>query len=134
MDSRTLANFYVSLRNIPSANVVVLDKVPNSEVISVDEFRSRILIPLLAELDRRKISNHIQCITYSCDFPTAIDITNDIKPLGKLPIYMTARASINALTYFYALVQASSPHYIQLQANGYARREMDAFFSNPLGV
>ena len=133
MDSRTLANLYVSLRNIPAANVVVLDKVPNSEVISVDEFRSKILIPLLAELDRRKISNHIQCITYSCDFPTAIDITNDIKPLGKLPVYITARASINALTYFYALVQASSPHYIDLQANGYARREMDAFFSNPLG-
>ncbi|MDX1926719.1 MAG: hypothetical protein SFV81_09385 [Pirellulaceae bacterium] len=133
MDSRTLANFYISLRNIPAANVVVLDKVPNSEVISVDEFRSRILIPLLAELDRRKISNHIQCITYSCDFPTAIDITNDIKPLGKLPIYFTARASINALTYFYQLVQASNPLYIQLQANSYARREMGAFFNNPLG-
>ena len=26
-----------------------------------------------------------------------------------------------------------APIYIQLQANGYARREMDAFFSNPLG-
>jgi hypothetical protein len=133
MDSRTLANFYVSLRNIPAANVVVLDKVPNSEVISVDEFRAKILIPLLFELDRRKISNHVQCITYSCDFPTAIDITNDIKPLGKLPVYFTARASINALTYFYALVQASNPNYIQLQANCYARRDMGAFFDNPLG-
>jgi hypothetical protein len=134
LDSRTLANHYVLLRNIPAANVVVLDNVPNSEVISVDDFRQKILNPLLLELDRRKVSGHVQCIAYSCDFPTAIDIQADIKPLGKLPIIFTPRASINALTYFYALVQASNPNYIQLQANGFARREMDAFFSNPLGT
>ena len=133
MDSRTLANFYVSLRNIPAANVVVLDKVPNSEVISVDDFRAKILAPLLFELDRRKISSHVQCIAYSCDFPTSVDITTDIKPLGKLPVFFTPRASINALTYFYTLAQAANPNYIQLQANSYARREMDAFFTNPLG-
>lgn len=133
LDSRTLANFYVSLRKIPAANVVVLDKIPNTEVISVDDFRSKILNPLLFELDRRKISSHVQCIAYSSDFPTAVDITTDIKPLGKLPVYFTPRASINALTYFYALAQASNPAYIQLQANSYARREMAAFFTNPLG-
>jgi hypothetical protein len=133
IDSRTLANFYVSLRNIPAANVVVLDKVPNSEVISVNDFRAKILTPLLVELDRRRISNHVQCIAYSCDFPTSIDIKTDIKPLGKLPVFYTPRASINAMTYFYPLVQASNPNYIQLQANGYARRQIDDFFTNPLG-
>ena len=134
LDSRTLANHYVWLRNIPAANVVVLDRVPNAEVISIEDFRAKILNPLLLELDRRKLSNHIQCIAYSCDFPTAIDIQTDIKPLGKLPIYFTGRASINALTYFYAMVQASNPNYIQLNANGYARREIGAFFTNPLGT
>ncbi len=133
IDSRTLANFYVSLRNIPAANVVVLEKVPNTEVISVDDFRAKILTPLLFELDRRKISGHVKCITYSCDFPTAVDITADIKPLGKLPIYFTPRASINALTYFYAWAQTANPSYIQLEANSYARREMEAFFTNPIG-
>jgi len=133
LDSRALANHYVWLRNIPAANVVVLDRVPNAEVISVDDFRTKILNPLLLELDRRKISNHVQCIAYSCDFPTAIDIQTDVKPLGKLPIFFTTRASINALTYFYALVQAANPNYIQLQANGYARREIESFFSNPIG-
>ena len=134
LDSRTLANHYVWLRNIPAANIVVLDRVPNGEVISVDEFRERILSPLLLELDRRKLSNHVQCIAYSCDFPTAIDIQTDIKPLGKLPIFFTGRASINALTYFYTFVQASNPNYIQLTANSYARRDIDAFFTNPLGA
>jgi hypothetical protein len=37
------------------------------------------------------------------------------------------------MTYFYLLVQAANPNYIQLEANGYARRGMDAFFTNPLG-
>ncbi len=133
LNSRTLANFYVSVRNIPAANVIVLDKVPDSEVISVDDFRTKILTPLLFELDRRKISSHVQCIAYSCDFPTAVDIQTDLKPLGELPVFYTGTASINALTYFYPLLQASSPNYIELQSNGYARREIDAFFVNPLG-
>lgn len=134
MNSRTLANFYVALRNIPAANVVVLDRVPKTEVITVDDFRTKILTPLLFELDRRKISGHIQCISYSCDFPTSIDISTDIKPLGKLPVFFTPRASINALTYFYTMVQVGNANYIQLQANNYARREMEAFFTNPLGL
>ncbi len=134
LDSRALANHYVWLRNIPAANIVVLDRVPNAEVISIDDFRQKILAPLLLELDRRKLSNHVQCVAYSCDFPTAIDIQTDLKPLGKLPIFFTSRASINALTYFYQFVQAGNPNYIQLNANSYARREMDAFFTNPLGA
>ena len=36
------------LRQIPSINVVVLDEVPNSEVITVEDFREKILQPLLA--------------------------------------------------------------------------------------
>ncbi len=134
LDSRALANHYISLRNIPAANVVVLDKVPNAEVISVEKFRELILVPLLTELDRRKISNHIQCIAYSADFPTAIDIQTDIKPLGKLPIFYTSRGSLNGLTFLYQFVQASNPAYIQLDANHYARREIDLCFVNPLGT
>ncbi len=133
LDSRTLANHYASLRNLPAANIIVLDRVPKSEVISLAEFRKHILGPLLLEMDRRKLGDHVQCIAYSADFPTAIDIETDIKPLGKLPIYFTSRASINALTFFYASVQANDPGYIQLNANAYARQPIEAFFNNPLG-
>jgi hypothetical protein len=133
LDSRTLANHYIALRNIPAANVVVLDNVPNSEVISIADFREKILQPLLQEIDRRKLGNHIQCIAYSADFPTAIDIQTDLQPLGKLPIFITPRASINALTYFYANVLANDPSYVDLNANKYARRELEAFFTNPYG-
>ena len=57
----------------------------------------------------------------------------DIQPLGKLPIYFTPRASINAATFFYASIQAGDAGYIHLMANAYARQPMDAFFNNPLG-
>jgi uncharacterized protein (TIGR03790 family) len=132
-DSRTLANHYIALRNLPASNVIVLESVPNSEVISVAEFREKILKPLLQEMDRRRLGNHVQCIAYSADFPTAIDIQTDIQPLGKLPVFYTARASINAVTFFYASVQAGDPGYIQPSANAYARQQISSFFNNPLG-
>ncbi len=133
LDSRTLANHFVALRKIPSSNVIVLDNVPNAEVVTVAEFRDKILTPLLKEIDRRRLSNHVQCVAYSADFPTAIDIQSDLKPLGKLPIFITSRASINALTYFFPLTMSADPSYVMLDGNRFARREMSAFFSNPHG-
>jgi uncharacterized protein (TIGR03790 family) len=133
-NSRTLANHYVFLRGIPASNVIVLNDIPNSERISIDEFRRLILSPLLTEIDRRRLSTHVQCISYSADFPTAIDITADVKPLGKLPIFYTNQASINALTFLYSQVQASAPAgYINLEANFYARRPLEHYFTSPGG-
>ncbi|MCA9193979.1 MAG: hypothetical protein KDB03_19540 [Planctomycetales bacterium] len=133
LNSRTLANHYVALRKIPSSNVVVLDDVPASEVISIDDFRDKVLRPLLAEIEKRKIAGNIQCVAYSTDFPTSIDISSDLAALGQLPIVYTKNASINALTYYYAFVLAKDPGFIDLQANFYARRPIDAYFQNPAG-
>ncbi len=131
--SRTIANHYIALRNIPAKNVVVLDNVPNSETASVAEFRERILGPLLAEIDRRGLGGVIHCVAYSADFPTAIDIQEDLKPQGELPIVFTPMASINSLTYFYRWVINGNPSYIGLEANFYARRPLEACFANPIG-
>ena len=43
VSSRTLANHYARLRQIPSINIVVLDSVPDAETISVADFREKIL-------------------------------------------------------------------------------------------
>lgn len=133
LNSRTLANHYVSLRHIPAINVVVLDDVPSSEVIGVDDFRDKILKPLLQELDRRKLLDHIQCVTYSADFPTAINISSDLQEIKDRHQIFTPVGSINALTYLYADVLAKDPSYISLHSNFYARREMENFFTNPSG-
>ena len=133
INSRTLANHFVALRKIPAINVVVLEDVPNSEVVSVEEFRKKILGPLLTELDRRKIRGHIQCVAYSADFPSAIDISGDLKGIENIHQIFTPMGSINSLTYLYAQVLAGDPNYISLTSNFYARREFDNYFSNPGG-
>ncbi len=134
LNSRTLANHFVSLRQIPSVNVVVLDDIPNSEVITVEQFREKILRPLLAELQQRKLLGHIQCVAYSADFPTTIDISDDLKEIKDRHAIYTPVGSINALTYLYALVLAKDPSYISLHANSYARRELAHYFTNPGGT
>ncbi|MFK7738037.1 MAG: hypothetical protein AB8B50_18560 [Pirellulaceae bacterium] len=131
-NSRTLANHYVALRDIPAQNVIVLPEVPNSEVVAVDAFRQRILAPLLEEIDARNLS-HVQCIAYSCDFPTAIDISQDMKQLGKVDKVFTRKASINALTYLFQSTMRAVPNYITLMTNSYARTKIDDYFRNPLG-
>ena len=133
LNSRTLANHYVALRGIPATNVVVLEGVPNSEVVSVADFRDKILRPLLGELERRRIRGHIQCIAYSADFPTAIDVSADLQAVQGLPQLFTPVGSLNGLTYLYAQVLANEPGYISLHSNFYARRPLEAYFANPGG-
>lgn len=134
LNSRTLANHYVSLRHIPAINVVVLEDVPSSEIIGVDDFRDKILKPLLQELDRRKLFDHIQCVAYSADFPTAIDISSDLQELKDRHQIFTPVGSINALTYLYVDVLTKNPSYISLHSNFYARREVENYFTNPCGA
>lgn len=134
LNSRTLANHFVALRHIPAINVVVLEGVPSSEVITVDDFRDKILKPLLQELGRRQLLDHIQCVAYSADFPSAIDISSDLKGIKDRHQIFTPVGSINALTYLYADVLAGNPSYIALHANFYARREIENFFTNPAGA
>lgn len=134
LNSRTLANHFVALRQIPAINVVVLEGVPNSEVVTVEEFREKILRPLIAELERRKIRGHVQCVAYSADFPSAIDISGDLKGIENVHQIFTPVGSINSLTYLYAQVLAGDPSYISLTSNFYARREFENYFSNPGGA
>lgn len=132
-NSRTLANHYVRMRNIPSLNVVVLSQVPSSEVITVEQFRSQILRPLLTEIERRNLHRHVRCITYSADFPTAIDISTDLNPLGNLPKEITPKASISGATYLYRQMLADGAGYVNLGINFYCRRKLEDFFRNPAG-
>lgn len=132
-NSRTLANHYVHLRQIPPCNVIVLEDIPDSEKIPVSAFREKILKPLLQEIDTRKLSGHIQCIAYSTDFPTAIDISEDLASIKDLNLVFTKVASINGLTFLYDFVLRADPSYVTPEANFYARRPMGTFLTNPGG-
>ncbi len=122
LNSRTVANHYSVARNIPSRNVIVLSNVPNSDQITVDQFRELILIPILKEIDSRGLANHIQGIAYSADFPTAIDIQSDLAAIKNRSPYLTPVGSINGLTYLYRMVLAKNPAYIGFESNFFAAR------------
>lgn len=122
-DSRTLANHFAYLRGIPARNVVVLSDIPTANTISVQEFRKRILKPLLEEMDRRALSPHIQGIAYSCDFPTTIDLQKDLEGIESLPKVLTPKGSLNGMTFLYRWVLNMDPAYIAPDSNWYAAYE-----------
>ena len=102
-DSRTVANHYVDLRNIPSGNVVFLREVPGELTISLDDFKSRILLPLLSELNRRRLASQAKVIAYSAGFPTSVDISAHTARLTdpNQKKYQLPTASLTGLTFYY---------------------------------
>lgn len=128
ISSRTIANHYAAARNIPERNVIVLQGVPDSDKITVDQFRELILAPLLETINQRGLTNQIQGIAYSADFPTAIDIQSDIASIPNKSPYLTPVGSINGLTYLYRQVMAKDPSYIGFESNLYAAQPASRLF------
>ncbi len=122
INSRSIANLYCSARNIPSRNAIVLKGVPESDQISVDQFRELILGPVLKEIETRGLAPHIQGIAYSSDFPTAISLGSDMDALQNKSPYMTSVGSINGLTYLFRFVLAKNPSYLGFESNLYCAR------------
>lgn len=131
--SRKIAAVFADLRRIPPGNVVELADVPDAETIDVDVFRNTILIPLLETLKERGLKDQIDCVAYSSDFPTAINVKSDVGD-AKLPRVFTPTASINGLTFLYERVLEKDVRYLQLNSNGYYRRELPPADVKPFTV
>ncbi len=123
VNSRSLANHFCALRNIPFRNVVILKTLPDRDRVTVDEFRELILGPVLREIEARGLTPVIQGIVYSSDMPTSVSIQGDLTELKERSQYLTPVASINGLTYMFRWVQAKNPAYIGFDSNWYAARE-----------
>lgn len=135
VDSITIANHYVSMRNIPLSNVIVLDNVPQGVSTSLDAFRDSILKPVLETINTRGIAGQIHVVAYSAGFPTAVKIPEHTKRLTDpaQKKYQTPTASINSLTYFYRYVLSDSADYLGWTSNQYARGRFERHFTNPFG-
>lgn len=121
--SLQIATEYVKLREIPAGNVIRLSDVPDSETIDVDAFREKLLGPVLRTIEERGLGRQVECVTWSSDFPTAINVRSDVGQ-NKLPKVLTPVASLNGLTFLYQLVMNKDLRYLSLQSNGYARRPL----------
>lgn len=123
--SVTVANHFVADRGIAASNV--LDLEWDGQVLPhlpIDTFRSEILEPVLAAIDERGLSEQIDYVVYSCDFPYSINARSDFSE-GSLPRQIVPYGSLNSLTYLHELVRAKDPNYVGLNVNHYLRRPAD---------
>ena len=119
-DSVAVANEYIALRQIPPINVLNLSGVPATPTISVADFKTILLRPILDAIHQRGLDPQIDYIVYSTGFPYAIDISADMA--GKqFPRYVTQPASLTGMTYFRDLTLAGDTTYLDHDANFYAR-------------
>jgi uncharacterized protein (TIGR03790 family) len=140
--SLMIANHYIDLRGIPERNVVYLSEIPDREVIDVKVFKSKILEPILSQIEQRKLTGNIDYIVYSADFPTIIGIkshqTKLLKmaeeqgtPIGGNKKIYNAQASINSVTYFAQAVMQDEPAYMLLNSNYYYRGNASEILKTP---
>ena len=139
--SKLIANHYIAWRNIPAVNVVYLSGIPQREVITIGEFRNKILKPLVTTIAQRKISSSIDYILYSSDFPTIINAKSDrnlLMQANNQNAKVAANSkilnpfiSINAGTYFLDRVLRNDPSYLSMSSNTYARPELNTLLLNP---
>lgn len=132
-ESRTVANHYVELRKVPSSNVIMLNEIPKEQITTLEAFRERILKPLLAEIDKRGLSNQIRAVAYSSHFPYAVKINEHADRLTDKDMkkMFTATASINGLTYLFRFVLADREEYLSPTANLYSRMPWERSFTQP---
>lgn len=129
--SLTIANEYVRLREIPDSNVVVLHGISSFERMSIDAFRDEVLRPVFEALDSRGLTDQIDCISYSVDLPTAVDVRSDADGRA-LPQVITPVASANGLTYLHEWVMRKDTDYLRLDINRYSRRVLPLPVGEPL--
>lgn len=116
--SKTIANHWIRVRDIPSTNVVYLDWKPLYNNCSGEDYLAGILDPALAEIGARKIDHQIDYVVFSSDFPWRVDLRDlipDDRGRGAKPF-----ASLTGATYLWRLVQAKSPAVTSLVSNYYA--------------
>lgn len=119
--SLSIANHYIQLRAIPPQNVVYVPWTLDNEQITSAVMRERLLGPVLAEIERRRLGDHIDTIVYSADFPTLITADADILPGTKIPPPLMPLVSLTGATYLYQQFMAKQPEYLLFRSNGYFR-------------
>lgn len=116
--SMTIANEYIILRKIPLSNVFYLKKISDFESVRVSQFREEILKPILEAIQKRHLSDQIDYIVFSSDFPHTIDLAEDVQGETLAQHFQPAFASLTGLTYL-ADLTLEKKGYLDLDNNWY---------------
>jgi uncharacterized protein (TIGR03790 family) len=109
-DSKTVANHYIDLREIPPSNVVYVDWTGSLDRGSALVFRDKVLNSkdgYLKAIQDRGLAAQIDYVVYSCDFPWAVDL-QPVFPDTKFPLAFAGFASLTGVTYLAPLLDAKS--------------------------
>lgn len=117
-DSIAVANHYIKLRKIPENNVFRIEYRKNKAFASSEVFREQILFPTLSEIKKRNLTQQIDYIVYSCDFPWRISFLKDF-PDEKFPPQLKPMASLTGATYLSAFVLQKRKELVGLNSNFY---------------
>ena len=115
--SKTIANYFCQLRDIPPNCVYHLDWPYSNDVCDIDQFRELILGPIVREIDRRRLGSQIDYVVYSSDFPIRIDFRGDSHGTAQPPRFPIG--SLTGLTYLAQLVQSKNVGYFSPSSNWY---------------
>ncbi len=119
--SLRVANHYAKLRGIPATHICPIDSVPNLLVIDADTFRARIWAPIERYLKEHGLTEEIDVIAYSVDFPYAVNYQRDYDA-AKLPkMAKPPQGSLTGMTYLIEHVKEKSTEVIDLNTNQYFR-------------
>jgi tetratricopeptide (TPR) repeat protein len=101
------------LREIPETHLLRLDDIPSVGSLPIEAFRSKIWQPIQDYLLKHGLSDEIDLIAYSADFPYGVDFGSDVKA-HELPRsrYRGRIASLTGLTFFARRVMARDIGYL----------------------
>jgi uncharacterized protein (TIGR03790 family) len=117
-DSKTIANHYIRLRDIPPTNVLYLDWKGDAITTSSEQFREEILKPIVSTIDSRKLAAQIEYVVYSAGFPFRIKFTEEFKD-EKLAKQFLPIASLTGATYLWTYSMTANPAMVMPTVNWY---------------
>jgi hypothetical protein len=122
-DSLRVANAYARLRSIPESRLLFLEDVPAAPAVPVEEFRRRILGPILDHLSTAPGGGEVDTIAYSAGFPYSVDFATDAKEAGiAVAAPLSPGASLTSMTYLGRRVARKDAAYLDLHGNRYFRK------------
>jgi hypothetical protein len=122
-DSVAVANAWADLRAVPPINVLMLPWQGGTESMTLAEFRSELLLPVLRTIEARRLGPQIDMIVYSTDFPWRVDFTAEMpKELLVQDVYKFPSGSLTGMTMLHNAVQAGAgPVWLDPKSNFYFR-------------
>lgn len=118
-DSKTIANHYVAIRDIPASNVVYVNWRGGDEGCQGPQFWSKILRPTLDEIGERRLGEQIDYIVYSADIPWIVRL-QPLFPDEKFSTAFRPIAATTGATFLWQYVRDKNPAIVAPVVNWYA--------------